>query len=111
MTVAAKKINVNTVGSTASNELTIHLTNSYAQPCCMPEDIKKQKQENAPELKEVFMDTVVNRLNVNEVNWMGEGEVELSGVSNKELHGLILKAEELGKSISYKKTLSVKISD
>ena len=96
-----------------SGELTIHLQSSYDHPSAMPEEIKMKKQADAPALHELFCQTIEEKCG--EANtktyWIAPDEVEVEGLSNIALHSFILKAEELGKTVHYTKTLTVKISD
>lgn len=73
---------------------------------------KEEVRQHAPQLKSLLEQTLAEKHDLNEVDlqWNGE-EVELKGVSKMALHNFILKAEKLGKNITYAKTYTVSIVD
>ncbi|MEL6674571.1 MAG: hypothetical protein AAFR61_20340 [Bacteroidota bacterium] len=97
----------------AAGNLTIHVHSNRNHPCSMSETQKQIQQENAPELGELFQETLAQKGQADQTNieWLGPDEVVVEGLSHMTLHSFILKAEALGKSVCYTKTLTVKITD
>ena len=102
-----------TMNAPLSEELTIHIPNTYSHTSAMPESLKQEAQKHAPSLVELFAQTLQEKGAYDSANteWLSENEVEVKELPNLVLHSFILKAEELGKKITYTKTLTVKISD
>ncbi|MFY0654871.1 MAG: hypothetical protein JXQ96_22760 [Cyclobacteriaceae bacterium] len=100
-------------GVSQEDELTVHVKSTYQHESAMSEDLKEKKRKDAPALADLFKDTLKNK---GEYHLLKEdvdenNEIEIKGLSQMTLHSFILKAEELGKNVTYSKILKVKISD
>lgn len=103
----------NTAIQNESRELTIHhLESEHVQESAMPEEIRMAKSKDA-NLAYLFNDVLDSKGELSEVKkeWIGKNEIKTEGMSNMALHSFILKAEELGKKITYTRTLKVTITD
>ncbi len=100
-------------GLTASDELTIQVIAKCKQESPMPEKLKQEKCASAPDLKDLFETTLKskNEFDQARTKWVQTNEVEVEGLSQMTLHDFVLKAEGLGKKVSYTRSLTVKISD
>lgn len=96
----------------SSQELNIVTKSVITHESAMSDFQKEKARKNAPELKELLKSTISSGGDTEEINmnWTGDS-VELKGVSKMALHNFILKAEELGKKITYTKTYQVSIID
>jgi len=103
----------NTSSASSQDELIIRIESTREQKSPMPEELKKKRRANSPELNELFEETLKqkNEYSSSETKWINDNEVQVNGMSDMTLHSFILKAEELGKKITYTKTLKVSISD
>lgn len=63
-------------------------------------------------LKELFIDVLKDKDEYDEavVNWRDDETVEVNNISNMSLHSFLLKAEQMGKDITYTKKTIIKIS-
>ena len=103
----------NTVTQNESRELTIHhLESEHVQESAMPEEMRMAKSKDA-NLAYLLNEVLESKGELSEVKkeWIGKNEVKMEGMSNMTLHSFILKAEELGKKITYTRTLKVTITD
>lgn len=93
-------------------ELNIVTKSVITHESSMSESQKRKARRNAPELKEILKKAISEGKDLDglEMNWSGD-TVELKGVSKMALHSFILKAEELGKNVTYTKTYKVSITD
>jgi hypothetical protein len=91
------------------DNLTIRVISTRKHENCMSEEAKIKARENAPSLVEAFNQNVATDEHV--CHWVGSDEFEINGLPKSKLHTFLLRAEELGKSITYTNTLTVKISD
>ena len=98
--------------SPSDDELTIHVKSHVTCPSPMPDNVKKMKREGSEGLMELFTqvlrekgEDIISELKVT------DNEIELSSLSSMTLHSFILKAEELGKCVTYEKSFRVKITD
>lgn len=94
-------------------ELTVIMESIHEQNSPMTEQLRKEKQAEAPSLEELFFQTVQRKGEESKLNtnWISDTEMKVEGISVMTLHSFLLKAEQLGKKITYSRTLSVKISD
>ncbi len=93
--------------------LTIYTETKRIINSAMPDYIKEKKRADAPSLFELFKNTIERKgegeqVQIKELN---TDEFFVEGLSSMTLQSFILKAEELGKNISYTTSLQVKISD
>ena len=97
----------------ASDELTIRIESEHEQPSAMSEEQKLNKRTNAPSLYNLLQKTLEDKgeYPLAKSEWSGESELKVEGLSDMTLHSFILKAESLGKKITYSKSLRIKISD
>lgn len=91
--------------------LVMETINTHESP--MSEELKIEKRNAMGSLEELFHQVVEGKGEANDIKLRrnSSNEFEVEGLSNLTLHSFILKAEELGKNITYTKTLKVKISD
>lgn len=63
-------------------------------------------------LKSLFIDMLKSKNEYNEssIQWSDDETVEISNISNMSLHTFLLKAEKMGKDISYTKRTIIEIS-
>ena len=95
-------------------DFTVIQSKQYVHASAMSDEIRRQKQMNAEQtVPELFKDVMKSsgKLDTIKMNWVDDQTVEVGELSNLTLHSFILKAEELGKKITYTKTFSIKISD
>jgi hypothetical protein len=71
-----------------------------------------QPSTDDSKLKELFIDVLKDKDEYDEtaVNWRDEETVEVNNISNMSLHSFLLKAEQMGKDITYTKKTIIKIS-
>lgn len=69
--------------------------------------------ENGAALQELFEHTLDERgENVpNKFKWVAENEIHVDGLSSMTLHNFILKAEALGKKVTYRRSIVLTITD
>jgi len=96
-----------------NDELTLTVKTINAQISSMSADMKAKKQSEADSLEEMFVETVTQKgeSNTLNINRNSERDLEIEGISQMTLHSFLLKAEELGKNITYTRTLKVEITD
>lgn len=72
-----------------------------------------QQDQNHPELKSLFEQVLLekNALDEKQVRWLNNSTVEVSGSVGLALHSFVLRAEELGKKVSYEKKTVIRIAD
>ncbi|WP_425392429.1 hypothetical protein [Ekhidna sp.] len=99
--------------SNTNDELTLSMSTVNTQTSPMTEELKKKKQSESPDLEELFMEVVRQKGEMEklEMNRTSQNEFELEGISQMTLHSFLLKAEELGKTITYTRTLKVEITE
>lgn len=95
------------------DEMTLVMKTTNTQTSSMPEVLKKEKRDDAPSLEEILKNTVEAKGEIEEMksSWTSEDALEIEGISQMTLHSFLLKAEELGKNITYTRTLKVEIKD
>ncbi|MCT4623610.1 MAG: hypothetical protein N4A46_08310 [Schleiferiaceae bacterium] len=95
------------------DEFTIKVSSHHVQHSEMSHQLKEKVRSESPSLTDLFVETLESKgeTSLNEVEWKSTNSVELPNISNLSLHSFALKAEALGKKISYEKTLTVKITD
>jgi len=73
----------------------------------------KSEGQNPENLKELFEAVLKekNEYSSAEITWLDDETVEVSNISGLSLHSFVLRAEELGKNISYQKKTIIKITD
>lgn len=103
----------NAISNDRMEELTILMESIHEQNSPMAEELRMQKQASADSLDALFFQTVRRKGEEEKLqaNWISETEMEVEGISEMTLHSFLLKAEQLGKKITYTRTLRVKISD
>lgn len=76
-------------------------------------DEQSVKNANSAALQELFQQTLNEKgENVaNQFKWVAENEIQVDGLSSMTLHNFILKAEELGKKVTYRRSIVLTISD
>lgn len=97
----------------AQDEMTLVMKSTHTQMSSMPEELKEKKRKASPSLDELLRATAEKKgeLDKLSVKWTSNDELEIEGISQMTLHSFILKAEELGKNITYTRTLRVDITD
>lgn len=72
------------------------------------DQMKPQTEETKKFVNEFFSS---NGMEISENQWESPKEVVLSDCSSAALHNLTLEAEKLGKTVTYSRSLTIKISD
>lgn len=77
-----------------------------------PSPKKTNEQMDAEALKAALIEVLQERnaYHPDKVNWKDEETMEVSGLSHFAMHALVLKAEELGKKITFEKQTIIKIA-
>ncbi|MEP1095254.1 MAG: hypothetical protein ABJG78_09100 [Cyclobacteriaceae bacterium] len=94
------------------DELIIRQESKFHHLSAMPADLRKRKQEGASEMAELFHQTMQEKgeYDPSNVSWTDHKTVEVEGLSKMAVHNFILKAEALGKDITYTKQTIISIS-
>ena len=96
----------------ASDELTIVQRSKFTDPSAMPAHLKEKVQSENPSVKALFEQMMdANEASSENLNWIDDQVVEANGFSKRDLHSFILKAESLGKNITYTKQTIISISN
>ena len=71
------------------------------------------ESQSDAQIKQLFEQVLKekNAYHKEKMNWINESTVEITGVSGLALHSFVLRAEELGKTVSYEKKTIIKIID
>lgn len=103
----------NTNGTILNDELTICIDSEHEQNSPMSEERKAAMRAQSPSLYKLFQKTLESKGEYPLANceWNGEKELQADNLSSMTLHSFILKAESLGKKITYSRSLKIKISD
>ncbi len=93
-------------------ELTIRMRSSHVDPSSMSEELKREYQKDAPLMSELFEETLRSKgeYDPSRIKWIEDNEVEVNGLSKMTLHNFLLRAEALGKDITYTKQTTISIS-
>ncbi len=96
----------------SNDELTIRIESEHEQNSPMSEEQKAVKRAESPSLYTLFQKTLESKgYPVESCEWNDEKELQADNLSSMTLHSFLLKAESLGKKITYSKSLKIKISD
>lgn len=97
----------------ARDEMTLVMKTTNTQISSMSEEMKAKKRKVSASLEEILRNTVEDKgqLDALKSRWTSDDELEIEGISQMTLHSFLLKAEELGKNITYTRTLKVEITD
>lgn len=95
------------------DELTLKVKSSISHPSSMSEVQKAKKRNESDSLEKLFQETIQSKGEGNpaRIKRTASNELEIEGLSGMALHSFMLKAEQLGKNITYMKTLKIKIND
>ncbi|WP_421762983.1 hypothetical protein [Ekhidna sp.] len=95
------------------DEMTLVMKTTNTQISSMSDEMKAKKRRASASLEEMFRNTVEDKgqLDALKSSWTSDDELEIEGISQMTLHSFLLKAEELGKNITYTRTLKVEITD
>lgn len=95
------------------DEMTLVMRTTNTQTSTMSEKMKQTKQNASPSLNALFLNTVEDKGELSQLKTelSDNDELEVEGISQMTLHSFLLKAEELGKNITYTRTLKVEITD
>lgn len=100
------------INGAGADEMTIHIVSSFTQPSAMSPGLKEKKRNSSPSLQSLLETTLDEKGEANrKTKWLSNNELEIEGLSKMTLHNFVLQAEALGKSVSYKRTLTVSITD
>lgn len=96
-----------------NDEMTICTKSVVRHRSPMSPEMKKLKREQLASLNDLFEEVLGQKgeRDLVEITKDDNGELWLEGLSSTALHSFILKAEELGKHVTYTKITKVKISD
>jgi hypothetical protein len=91
------------------DEILIRIQNEVHQP---PVKLNSNNSGDPDRLKSFVTDFFSNAgVEIDKGQWKSSNEVILNDCSNLTLHSLALRAEELGKKITYSRSLTIKISE
>lgn len=81
----------------------------HPDPESSPVELKAER--NA--LQELFEQTLIEKgeNEGNKFKWVGDNEIQVDGLSGLTLHNFLLKAEALGKKITYRRSIVFTITD
>ena len=92
------------------DELRIVMSKSYHDPSSMPDKLKEEANEKAPDMAELFQEVLrENGESVRHFELDGN-TLKVDNISNLTLHSFILKAAEFGKDVTFKKETTLIIS-
>ena len=92
------------------DEVLIHVQKEFFQEAPMRKQDRSEVSNE--ELKLSVTEFLVSKgIELDENQWKESNAIVLNNLSALTLHSLALKAEELGKKISYSRSLTIKISD
>lgn len=95
-----------------AEEMTISSESVVRHRSTMKEEIKQLKRKTMGSLEELLAQVVHEKGEDHvKVSRDKNEEMVVEGLSSTALHSFVLKAEEIGKNITYTKTFTVKISD
>lgn len=102
-----------TVPEKSTDELTIRMESIHEQHSAMNEDQKAEKRSLSPSLYSLLQKTLESKgeYPLEKSEWSVNNELVVEGLSEMTLHTFLLKAESLGKKITYTKSMKIKISD
>ena len=97
----------------AKDAMIINVKQVVKQESPMPENIKNEKRLQAESLENILKRVINEKGEASDVSIQksASNELEIEGMSKTTLHSFLVKAEELGKSITYTRTLKVEITD
>lgn len=101
-----------TIGNQADSgdELRIVMSRSYHDPSPMPDKLKKEANNKAPDMAELFQEVLRDRgESIRDFEFDGK-TLKVDNISNLTLHSFILKAAEFGKDVTFKKETTLIIS-
>ena len=102
-TVVANKIE--------KDELSLVMHQTIKHPSPMSATLKHEKRASKESLENLLKKVIQDKGDAVHINQLGDKEFEIEGLSSMTLHSFILKAEELGKNVSFKKSIKVQITD
>ena len=97
----------------AKDELTLCVNKVIRHKSPMPEDLKKKKKSNAESLEKMLEKFLEQKGEADavEIRRNGSSELVIDGLSSQTLHSFLVKVQEIGKNLTYTKTLKVEITD
>lgn len=95
------------------DDMTFIMRTINTQTSSMSEEQKMKKREASASLQDLFRSTVENKgeLDALKSHWTTNDELEIEGISDMTFHSFLLKAEALGKKITYTRSFKVEITD
>lgn len=96
-----------------NDEMILRVNQIIRHESPMSKKLKLEKRKDSPLLKELLDREIDQKGETNsvEIRMSGNNEFEVDGMTKSTLHSFLLKAEELGKTITYTRTLKVEIND
>jgi len=97
----------------SKDEFIISMETIVEQKTPKSESLRNENIAKVDSLQELFDQTVKEKGDypLAKKEWKGDNELVVDGLSPMTLHSFVSKAEQLGKKISYERTLKVKITD
>ena len=107
------KIKASQEANSSKNELTICVETVNEEKSQVSGALKPRVKTNEGSLRMLFEETLkeAGDIPLSKVEWKRDNEVVVGGLAPMTLHSFVSKAEQLGKKISYERTLKVKITD
>lgn len=87
--------------------------NEYTQKNPASKERKEKLSKEASDLSELFKKSISEKdaISLEDIEWVDDKTVKLSGDASTNIHSFVLLAEALGKDITYTKQTIIKISD
>lgn len=84
-------------------------TEIYPDSAVPSEDVKT----NRSAIRDLFEQTLTENEEIegDRFKWVGENEIQVDGLSGMPLHNFVLKAEALGKKVTYRRSIVFTITD
>ena len=109
----SERSEVGSITNQVQDDLTLYTETKRVRNSAMPESLKETKRKDAPALRDLFSQTIESKGQTDAVGIkeLADSELFVSGLDQLTLQSFILKAEELGKKITYTTTLKIEISE
>ena len=100
-------------GSSKKDELRLIVKSTHSQPSPMSESLKQRVRKGSKSLNEILHEETELKGELKNAKFhpISNTTYKVEGVSESTLHSFILRAEGLGKKITYTRTLEIAIED
>ena len=95
-----------------AEQLTIVKSKTFNHKSPMPAELKQSKQNDGATIAELFETTLKQKgeFDPENIKWIDDNTIVVGNLSGTALHSVILKAEEMGRDISYTHQTTIRIS-